>query len=284
VDKDRVIGSFDDLSKLLRELPIDWVIFALPVEQNELILKGIRICKELGVVASCPLSDYFPFADANLSLDVYSGIPILSFRTTSVKKWELLVKGMVDRLFSFVSIVLLSPLLVFVSLLIKLTSKGPVFFTQTRCGINGRRFVFYKFRTMVADAELKKKELEHRNPKKIVFKIADDPRVTMIGRFLRKTSIDELPQLFNVLRGDMSFVGPRPPVPDEVVKYEDWQRRRLSMKPGLTCLWQVNGRAELDFDEWMKLDLEYIDTWSLMLDLKILMKTIPAVLSTRGAY
>jgi exopolysaccharide biosynthesis polyprenyl glycosylphosphotransferase len=211
-------------------------------------------------------------------------VPILSFRTTTVRKWELLLKGILDRLFGFIGVIVFAPLLIFVSLLIKLTSKGPVLFKQIRCGVNGRKFVFYKFRTMVADAEQKKKELEHKNPKKIVFKIADDPRITRVGKFLRKTSIDELPQLLNVLRGDMSFVGPRPPVPGEVDKYEDWQRRRLSMKPGLTCLWQVKGRAELDFDEWMKLDLEYIDTWSLMLDLKILLRTVPAVLSTRGAY
>lgn len=284
VEEGRIIGQFEDLSKLLRALPIDWVIFALPASQNELIMKGIEVCKELGVVASCPLSDYFPFSGTNLSLDVYGGIPLLSFRTTTVRKWELLIKGIMDRVCALIAVMVLAPLLGFAALLIKLTSKGPVFFRQKRCGINGRKFTFYKFRTMVADAEKKKKELEHKNPKKIVFKIADDPRITSVGKFLRKTSIDELPQLFNVLRGDMSFVGPRPPVPEEVVKYEDWQRRRLSMKPGLTCLWQIKGRSELDFDEWMKLDLEYIDTWSLSLDVKILLRTIPAVLSTRGAY
>ncbi len=284
VGQERIIGQFSDLSKFLRTLPIDWVIFALPAKQNDLILRGIEVCKELGVVASCPLSDYFPSAGTNLSLDVYGGIPLLSFRTTTVRKWEMLFKGSMDRVCAVIAIVVLAPLLGLIALLIKLTSRGPVFFTQTRCGINGRRFTFYKFRTMVADAEQRKKELEHKNPKKIVFKLEDDPRITRIGKFLRKTSIDELPQLFNVLRGDMSFVGPRPPVPDEVTKYEDWQRRRLSMKPGLTCLWQVKGRAELDFDEWMKLDLEYIDTWSLALDMKILLRTIPAVLSARGAY
>lgn len=283
-DSERTIGTFDDLSKLLRELPIDWVIFALPARQDEMIARGIGICKELGVVASCPLSDYFPSEGTNMDLDVYGGIPLLSFRTTTVRKWELLIKGMLDRVFSFLLIVVLAPFLGFVAVLVKLTSRGPVFFRQIRCGINGRKFIFYKFRTMIAEAEQQKKDLEHKNPKKIVFKIANDPRITRIGRILRKTSIDELPQLFNVLRGDMSFVGPRPPVPEEVVKYEDWQRRRLSMKPGLTCLWQVTGRSELDFDEWMKLDLDYIDRWSLALDMKILLKTIPAVLSTRGAY
>ena len=194
------------------------------------------------------------------------------------------MKGIFDRVLSFILLIVLLPLFLVVAILIKLTSRGTIFFRQVRCGVNGRRFMFYKFRTMVEDAEKRKNELTRLNIKKIVFKITEDPRITRVGWFLRKTSIDELPQLLNVLKGDMSFVGPRPPVPQEVGLYEDWQRRRLSMKPGLTCLWQIQGRAELDFDDWMKLDLEYIDTWSLLLDMKILLKTIPAVLSTKGAY
>jgi exopolysaccharide biosynthesis polyprenyl glycosylphosphotransferase len=284
INKENVIGSFEDLSKLLRSSPIDWVIFALPSGNNQLTVDGIKTCKELGVLASCPVSVYFPSKNTNISLDVYGDIPLINFRTTTVKKWELLLKGIFDRFFAFTLLVASAPLFLLVALLIKMTSKGPVFFKQVRSGINGRKFLFYKFRTMVVDAEDRKRELEHLNVKKIVFKISDDPRITRIGRFLRKTSIDELPQLVNILKGNMSFVGPRPPVPEEVEKYEDWQRRRLSMKPGLTCLWQVKGRAELDFDEWMKLDLKYIDTWSLTLDFGILIRTIPAVLSARGAY
>ena len=157
-------------------------------------------------------------------------------------------------------------------------------FRQTRCGLNGRRFTLYKFRTMVADAEWRRQELLHLNEMDgPVFKVRNDPRVTRLGRLLRKFSLDELPQLWNVLRGDMSLVGPRPPIPEEVDQYERWQRRRLSMKPGLTCLWQVNGRNAVDFESWMELDLEYIDSWSLSLDLKILLKTIPVVLSGKGA-
>ncbi len=284
VDEARVIGLLKDLSYFLRSLPIDWVIFSLPFKENNLMMEGIKTCKKLGVLASCPISDFFPSVNTNISLEVYSDIPLLSFRTTTVKKWELLVKGIFDRMVSFILLILLSPLFLVVAVLIKLTSKGPVFFKQVRCGMNGREFIFFKFRTMVEDAERRRKGLEHLNVKKIVFKITEDPRITKVGRILRKTSIDELPQLFNVLKGDMSFVGPRPPVPQEVKLYEDWQRRRLSMKPGLTCIWQVKGRAELDFDEWMKLDLEYIDTWSLSLDMEILFRTIPAVLSTKGAY
>jgi lipopolysaccharide/colanic/teichoic acid biosynthesis glycosyltransferase len=157
-------------------------------------------------------------------------------------------------------------------------------FRQIRCGLNGRVFTLYKFRTMVADAEHRRGELQHLNEMAgPVFKLRRDPRVTLLGRFLRRFSLDELPQLWNVLRGDMSLVGPRPPIPEEVAQYQRWQRRRLSMKPGLTCLWQISGRNDLDFDRWMQLDLEYIDSWSPTLDLKILLKTIPAVLSGKGA-
>jgi len=284
VEKGKIIGSINDLSSLLRSLPIDWVVFTLPFRESNTMMKGIKICKELGVLASCLISEFFPSEDANLSLEIYGNLPLVNFRTTSVKKWELLLKGILDRLLGATMLIAFLPLYAGVALAIKLTSKGAVLFKQERCGVNGRRFIFYKFRTMVSDAESKKEGLSHLNPKKIVFKITNDPRITKVGKFLRRSSIDELPQLFNVLRGDMSFVGPRPPVPDEVNMYEDWQRRKLSMKPGLTCLWQVNGRAELDFDEWLKLDLEYIDTWSLSLDMKILARTIPAVLSRKGAY
>ncbi|MCK4460303.1 MAG: sugar transferase, partial [candidate division Zixibacteria bacterium] len=165
-----------------------------------------------------------------------------------------------------------------------LESRGPVFFKQVRSGLNGKTFKLYKFRTMCADAEHKKDALTNRNEMTgPVFKIADDPRVTRIGRFLRKYSIDEVPQFINVLRGDMSLVGPRPPLPKEVSEYDPWQHRKLSVKPGVTCLWQVNGRNEIDFDDWMRLDLEYIDNWSLWLDAKILARTIPAVIKGSGS-
>ena len=157
-------------------------------------------------------------------------------------------------------------------------------FRQQRCGLNGRLFTLYKFRTMVADAEARRSEVEHLNEMDgPVFKARDDPRITSFGRVLRRLSLDELPQLWNVVRSDMSLVGPRPPIPSEVQNYERWQKRRLSMKPGITCLWQISGRNELDFERWMELDLEYIDSWSLGLDLGILLKTIPVVVIGRGA-
>jgi lipopolysaccharide/colanic/teichoic acid biosynthesis glycosyltransferase len=167
---------------------------------------------------------------------------------------------------------------------IRLTSPGPVFFKQQRCGLNGRLFTMYKLRSMMDNAEQTRFELEALNEMDgPVFKSSRDPRRTAVGRFLRKFSIDELPQFYNVLRGDMSLVGPRPPLPQEVARYERWQRRRLSMKPGITCLWQVSGRNEINFQDWMKLDLTYIDNWSLLLDLKILLKTVPVVILGRGA-
>jgi lipopolysaccharide/colanic/teichoic acid biosynthesis glycosyltransferase len=190
-----------------------------------------------------------------------------------------------DIIISAGALILLVPFFVIVGILIKLDSPGPIFFVQERMGYNKRRFKFYKFRTMAKDAEKKQKEIEHLNELSgPVFKIKDDPRVTKIGKILRKTSIDELPQLFNTLKGDMSLVGPRPlPVRDYELFDENWQKRRLSVRPGITCLWQSSGRNDLPFDKWIELDMEYIDNWSLLLDLKILIKTIPAVIRGTGA-
>ena len=182
-------------------------------------------------------------------------------------------------------LIALSPLLLILALLVRLTSRGPVLYRQTRCGLGGRRFRLLKFRSMVDGAEKLRPQMEHLNEADgPVFKIALDPRCTSLGRWLRRTSADELPQLWNILRGDMSFVGPRPPVPEEVEKYQTWQRRRLRMRPGLTCLWALEGRSRLNFDRWMQLDLSYIDRWSLWLDAKIFFKTIPHVLFGRGAW
>jgi lipopolysaccharide/colanic/teichoic acid biosynthesis glycosyltransferase len=171
-----------------------------------------------------------------------------------------------------------------IALIIRLTSPGPAIFRQERCGLNGRRFVFYKFRSMCEDAEALRASVEHMNQRELVFKIANDPRLTPVGRWLRKFSIDETPQFWNVLKGDMSLVGPRPAIPEEVEQYKRWQRRRLRMRPGLTCLWAVSGRDEVDFETWMKLDMEYIDRWSLALDWKIILRTLPSVLTGRGAH
>jgi exopolysaccharide biosynthesis polyprenyl glycosylphosphotransferase len=202
-----------------------------------------------------------------------------------VEGWQIVAKRVLDLTISSLLIISLFPALLVVAILIKLTSPGPVLFTQNRLGLNKRRFNVYKLRTMVPDAEKRMREIEHLNEVSgPVFKVKNDPRLTPIGRFLRKTSIDELPQLFNVLTGDMSLVGPRPlPVRDYEGFNEDWQRRRFSVKPGITCLWQVRGRSSIPFEKWMKLDLQYIDKWSLWLDFQILLRTISAVLRGSGA-
>ena len=199
--------------------------------------------------------------------------------------YQLYVKRVVDVLLGFLALVLLSPFFLVIAILIKLDSRGPVFFRQVRAGKNGREFLFYKFRSMIEDAEELKQSLMHLNELDgPVFKISDDPRITSVGRFLRRTSLDELPQLINVLRGEMSLVGPRPPLPSEVENYEGWQRKKLSVVPGITCLWQISGRNHIGFTEWMRLDIEYIRRQSLGLDFRILARTVPAVLSRKGAY
>ena len=199
--------------------------------------------------------------------------------------YALWVKRIGDLVVSLSMLVLLSPVLLIIAATIKLTSTGPVLFSQVRIGKGGKPFRFYKFRSMVANAENLKDSLNNLNEKMgPIFKMRKDPRVTGVGQFLRKYSLDELPQLFNILNNDMSLVGPRPPVPGEVIKYEPWQFRRLSVTPGLTCIWQTSGRSKVSFDEWVKMDLAYIDTWSFWLDIKLLIKTVKTVITADGAY
>jgi exopolysaccharide biosynthesis polyprenyl glycosylphosphotransferase len=214
------------------------------------------------------------------------GLPMLTYSTTPEDVGKLFCKRAFDLTAVLVGLIIISPLLLIISLGVRISSSGPVFFKQRRIGLNGRVFWCYKFRSMVQNAEALQEQLETQNELSgPVFKIKKDPRVTTIGYWLRKYSLDELPQLYNVLRGDLSLVGPRPPIVDEVRRYEPWQRRRLSMRPGITGIWQVEGRSRIaEFDEWVKLDLQYIDNWSLTLDMKILLKTIPTVLSGRGAH
>jgi exopolysaccharide biosynthesis polyprenyl glycosylphosphotransferase len=241
------------------------------------------LCEERGITARLAIN-FFHHLIAKTQLEELDGLPLLTFSTTPKNEALLLLRRVFDLIGSFALILILSPFMLLIILVIRLDSHGPAIYRQIRCGLNGRKFIFYKFRSMIQGAETKREELDAFNlmtgP---VFKMKNDPRVTRVGRFLRKTSLDEIPQLFNVLWGDMSFVGPRPPVPEEVEKYEGWQRRRLSMKPGITGLWQVSGRNQIDFQQWMKVDLEYIDHWSLWLDFKILLKTIPVVLFGKGA-
>lgn len=271
------------LRQLLRERVIDEVIFAVSKDELDRLEEAFLICEEEGVKTRLVLS-FFPHVISKVHLEHMGEFPLLTFSTTPVNEDLLLLKRVLDFVMALVFLVALSPLLVLLALLVKLTSRGPVFHRQTRSGLGGRRFTLYKFRSMRAGAEAERRKLERLNEMDgPAFKIRNDPRLTGFGRFLRRFSLDELPQLANILKGEMSFVGPRPPLPEEVERYAPWQRRRLRMQPGLTCLWALEGRNELDFKRWMELDLEYIDNWSPTLDWKILLKTIPVVLLGRGA-
>lgn len=279
-----VIGSLDDIPRIFHRDAVDEVIFLVPRSRLNSLQGAIDDCEIEGVVVTVAV-DLFDTKLARSSVTELDGLPLLHFRTTHAREWELLIKRIFDFTMSGLAILVLSPLLLVFAVLIKGTSRGPVFFKQTRLGLAGRRFTLYKFRTMRLGAQDVLSDVADLNDMTTPeFQEKKKLWITPVGRLMRKLSVDELPQLFNVFVGHMSFVGPRPTVPDEVDKYKDWQRRRFSMKPGITCLWQVNGRNNLAFEEWMKLDLEYLDNWSLWLDVKILLKTVPVVLFGIGAY
>ncbi len=279
-----VLGRVGDLERVLRERVVDEVFFAAthPTRQAD-VQAGIRACESFGVPFALPACGYRLSrarpAHGKAVIDGY-----LHYLTVPSRPLDAALKRALDVLVSSVSLLLLSPLLLVIALAVKLTSRGPVLFRQERVGRHGRTFAMLKFRSMVANAEALKQSLIARNEQTgPVFKMRCDPRVTPLGRFLRKFSLDELPQFANVLNGDMSLVGPRPPLPSEVARYEGWQRRRLSVRPGLTCVWQVSGRNQISFEEWMLLDMRYIDHWTLSQDLQLIFKTVPVVLTGRGA-
>jgi exopolysaccharide biosynthesis polyprenyl glycosylphosphotransferase len=271
-----------DVEELLREKTIDELIYCKEGADQKEIERMLSITSELGVVFRM-YSSFFNMLTNKTHLHYFGTTPLLTISNTPLNYLELRVKDLFDFIFSVFVVVFFSPLFIFLALAIKVDSRGPVFFSQKRVGLRGRKFNVYKFRTMVSNAEeMKIKLMEQNEMDGPVFKIAKDPRITRFGHFLRKTSLDELPQFFNVLTGDMSVVGPRPPLPDEVRQYESWQLRRLSMKPGITCIWQVSGRNNISFDEWMKMDLQYIDSWSLKLDFVIFLKTIRTMVRGDG--
>ncbi|MEM6600783.1 MAG: sugar transferase [Verrucomicrobiota bacterium] len=275
----------EPLIQLLHQDSVELVIFDVKDGELAQIMAGIRACEDEGIETWFSTS-FFETQIAEPTIDHFNNQTFLIFRATPDSSWELFFKEVIDRAGSLGGIIVLSPLLAMAALLVKLTSHGPVLFRQQRSGHYGKPFTMYKFRSMCTNAEQRKEELENLNEMSgPVFKVTKDPRITPIGHWIRRTSIDELPQLFNVLKGEMSLVGPRPlPVTETLAISENAQRRRLSVKPGLTCLWQIGGRNHVkSFEDWVKLDLEYIDNWSLELDIKILFRTIPAVLFTKGA-
>jgi len=280
----RILGGAAQLEQVLRTVAVDEVYVAGKVRAHgEQMQEAIRICERFGIPFAVPAYafrlDRAQPVEASAVVDGY-----LHYETHKPMPQQQAMKRLFDIVASALALWLLLPLFVVVVALIKLTSRGPVFFRQTRVGLHGRTFNMLKFRSMVVNAESLKASLAAQNEQAgPVFKMRRDPRVTRIGRFIRKYSIDELPQLINVLRGDMSVVGPRPPVPDELSKYEAWQRRRLSVRPGLTCIWQVSGRNQISFEDWMLLDMQYIDHWSLARDFQLIFRTIPVVITGRGA-
>jgi exopolysaccharide biosynthesis polyprenyl glycosylphosphotransferase len=279
-----VIATLAEFETVLARNAIDEVAIALPEVSAEALSGMVAICEREGVKARV-IADLCQATSSRVVVEELDGVPVVTYAIGPGVGWQMVCKQVIDRVGALALSLLFLPLMVLVALAIKLDSPGPVLFVQERVGLRKRKFRLYKFRTMVKDAEARRSELaalnEHPSP---VFKIRDDPRVTHVGWWLRRLSIDELPQLWNVLLGEMSFIGPRPPLSEEVAQYEDWQRRRLSMKPGISGLWQVAGRGRrLEFSEWVKLDLEYIDQWSLALDLRIFLWTVPTVLFGKGA-
>jgi exopolysaccharide biosynthesis polyprenyl glycosylphosphotransferase len=280
-----LLVDFNDLPAFLREHVVDEVVIALPINSSyHKASRVVALCEEQGIIVRF-LSNIFNPKLAWSRAELIEDESMIALYTGAMEGWPVVAKRVLDFCVSLSLLIILSPIFLLAAILIKLTSPGPVFFIQERVGLNKRRFNLYKFRSMVPDAEEKLATVEHLNEVTgPVFKITEDPRITSIGKFLRKTSIDELPQLFNVLNGNMSLVGPRPlPVRDYQGFDQDWLRRRFSVRPGITCLWQINGRSSIPFNQWMELDMRYIDEWSLSLDLKILAKTIPAVIKGSGA-
>jgi exopolysaccharide biosynthesis polyprenyl glycosylphosphotransferase len=279
-----ILGTLDETTEILSHQQVDEVIVALPVKSYyQKIAEVVTVCEELGITVRIP-ADFFHLRLATARMDRLGQEPILTLQTPTPSVPGLFLKRSVDFVGSLFALLLLTPLFAVIAVAIKLDSKGPVLFAQERVGIGRRRFRMFKFRSMVVDAEARMKDLESQNEASgAAFKIRNDPRVTAVGRFIRRYSLDELPQFWNVLVGDMSMVGPRPmSLRDAHALQSRWQKRRFSVKPGLTCVWQATGRHEVDFEQWMKLDLHYIDNWSIKLDFELMLKTVPAMIRGTG--
>jgi exopolysaccharide biosynthesis polyprenyl glycosylphosphotransferase len=280
----KMLGTLDDLGMVIRSMQVDEVIIALPSNLHQQSIRSVRLCEHLGTSFKL-VPDLYELSISRIDMEAIEGIPLLGIRQASINSLQRVVTRTVDIVLSILILALGLPFWLCIALAIRLNSRGEVVYRQTRIGQNGRPFKVYKFRSMYKDAENVLSDLliynEAQGP---LFKMRDDPRVTPVGKFLRRTSFDEIPQLINVIQGEMSLVGPRPPLPHEVAQYEEWQKGRLAMKPGMTGLWQVRGRSDISFDEGVLMDLYYIENWSLRLYFQILLRTIPAVVRSRGAY
>jgi len=272
--------AIPNLEKIFRRHRVDEIIIANPHINQSKISQVLDFCRQHQIGFKMT-PDLFLVRSSKVDIKTLAGMPILEFKRTPLDGWGRIIKRIIDLFGSIVLIILTSPIMLMAAFLVKVTSQGPILFRQERVGLE-RNFIFYKFRTMRAGAEKEHKRYIKKYGN--MFKLPNDPRLTSVGKFLRKTSLDELPQFFNVLKGEMSLIGPRPPMPEEVAKYNNFQRRRLGVKPGITGLWQVSGRSDLSFEDWVRLDAFYIENWSLWLDFQILLKTIGVVLKGRGAY
>jgi len=280
----KALGSTANIPRLVKEMAIDEVIITLPWMYHRKIVSIIAQCEREKVRVRI-VPDIFQMTLSHLDVEDLGGVPMIGVKEVTITRAQQLTKRTIDIVLSSVGLVLLLPLFLLLAVAVKLDSSGPVFFRQIRVGKGERLFACFKFRSMHEGADAKKSELRNLNEADgVFFKIRNDPRITRVGRFLRRTSLDELPQLFNVLMGHMSVVGPRPAPPDEVQRYLAWHKRRLEVPPGMTGLWQVSGRSELTFDEMVLLDLYYIENWSPLLDLQIMLRTLPTVITGEGAY
>jgi exopolysaccharide biosynthesis polyprenyl glycosylphosphotransferase len=280
----KILGDVGNLESIITHNIVDMIIVFPNQGYVDEMRETIKVCEIEGIEIFV-YNQLFDLPIVDMSIVTYHGRHLVKFAASEKEPYMLMMKRFIDILGSAIFLLLFSPLFVITALAIRIEGDGPVFYSHDRSGLNGRKFKMFKFRSMINGADKLKDQLKHINEAEgPVFKAKQDPRITKVGAFIRKYSIDELPQLYNVLIGDMSLVGPRPPLPSEVKKYDRWQRRRLSMKPGLTCIWQVNGRSNVSFKKWVQMDLEYIDNWSILLDFELLLKTIPAVFTGRGAY
>lgn len=280
----KMLGTLDDIGLVIRSMQVDEVIIALPSYLHEYAIRSVKMCERLGASFKL-IPDLYEMNLSRIDMEAMEGIPLIGIKQVSLNTVQRAVTRVFDILVASTVLIIGLPLWICIACAIRINSRGPIIYGQKRVGLNGQEFSFYKFRSMYQDADKVLSALIAKNEAQgPLFKMKDDPRRTPVGRFLRRTSLDEFPQLINVLKGEMSLVGPRPPLPREVAQYEEWQKGRLAIKPGLTGLWQVRGRSDLTFDEGVLMDLYYIENWSLRLYFQILLRTIPAVLLRRGAY